>query len=60
MQVNKNIQLCRKTAPICKLSRSKAPKNNQLAVTDIRQKPVNFFTDTARAPTLTSAIILQT
>ena len=28
--------------PICKLSRSKAPERSKLAVTDIRQKPVDF------------------
>ena len=28
---------------ICKLSRSKAPKRIKLAVTDIRQKPVDLF-----------------
>ena len=47
-------------APICKLSRSKAPKHSKLAVTDIRQKPVDFFNNTTRAPTLALAIIFKT
>ena len=38
------------------LSHSEAPKNNKLAVTDIREKPEDFFTGTARVPTLASAI----
>ena len=57
MQANRNIHLCQKKAPIYELSRSKAPKNNKLAVTRIRQKPVDFSTDTARAPTLAPTII---
>ena len=43
--------LCKEKAPICKLSRSKAPKRSKLAVTDIRQKPADFFIKTARAST---------
>ena len=46
-------------APICKLSRSKAPKRRKLAVTDIRQKPVDIFNNTTRARTLALAIIFQ-
>ena len=42
------------------LSHGEAPKNNKLAVTDIREKPVDFFTDTARAFTLAPAIVLRT
>ena len=47
-------------APICKLSRSKSPKRSKLAVTDIRQKPVDFFNNTTRAPTLALEIIFKT
>ena len=46
-------------APICKLSRSKAPKRSKLAVTDIRQKPVDLFNNIAQASTLALAIIFQ-
>ena len=38
---------------------SKAHKRNKLAVTDIRQKPVGFFNNTARASTLALAIIFK-
>ena len=30
---------------------AKHPKHNKLAITDIREKPVDFFNDTARAST---------
>ena len=60
MQANRNIHLSQKKAPIYKLPLSKAPKNNELAVTDIRQKPVELFTDTAQVPTLAPAIIFRT
>ena len=59
MQVNKNIHLCQEKTPIYKLSAAKHSKNHKLAVVDIRQKPVEFFTDTARAPTLAPAIICE-
>ena len=39
---------------------AKHQKRNKLAVTNVREKPVNFFNETARASTLTPAIILQT
>ena len=39
---------------------AKNPKHNKLAVTDIREKPVDFFNNTARASTLAPAIILRT
>ena len=41
-------------------STAKHPKHNKLAVTDIREKPVNFFNDNARTSTLDPAIILLT
>ena len=59
MQANRNIHLCQEQAPICKLSRGKAPKHSILVVTDIRQKPVDFFNNTARASTLALAIIFK-
>ena len=43
-----------------KLSRSKTHKRSKLAVTDIRQKTVDFFNNTARALTLALAIIFKT
>ena len=49
----------RKKAPICMLSRSKAPKRSKLTVADMRQKPVNFFDNNARASTLDLAIIFN-
>ena len=60
MQANRNIHLCQEKAPIYKLSRRKAPKRSKLGVTDMQQKPVDLFTDTAWASTLFPAIILQT
>ena len=39
---------------------AKHPKYNKLAVTDIPEKPVDFFNDTAWVPNLALAIILQT
>ena len=59
MQAYKNIHLCYKKAPICKLSCSKAPKRSKLAVADIRQKAVNFFNNTALASTLALEIIFK-
>ena len=59
MQANRNIRLCQKKAPIYKLFRSKAPKRSKLAITDIRQKPVDFFNIIARASTLALAIIFK-
>ena len=45
-QVNKSIiyvMMQKQKAPINMLSRSKAPKAQQIAVTDMREKPVDFF-----------------
>ena len=39
---------------------AKHPKYSKFAITDIQEKPVNFFYWSTRAPTLVSAIILQT
>ena len=38
----------------------KAPKAQQIAVTDMREKPVNFFNGTPQALTLAPAITLLT
>ena len=38
----------------------KHPKHNKLAVTDIREKLVDFFNDTVQASTFAPAIILLT
>ena len=47
-----------KKAPINILSRSNAPKTQQIAITDMREKPVKFLNSSARASTLAPAIIL--
>ena len=39
----------RKKHPVTCCPAAKHPKQNKLAVTDIREKPVDFFKDTARA-----------
>ena len=44
---------------ISKLSRSKAPKRSKIAVTDIRQKPVDFYIKTTWASTLSSCNNVQ-
>ena len=49
--------LCYEKAPICKLSRSKAPKHRKLGVTDIRQKPANFFCRATRALALALTLL---
>ena len=55
MQANRNIYLCQEKAPIYK----RITQNHKLEVTDIRQKPLDFFTETERASTLSPAIILR-
>ena len=55
-----NVTMHKQKAPINMLSRSKAPKIQQVAVTDMHEKPMDFFYGTARALTLASAIILLT
>ena len=49
-----------KKAPINMLSRSNAPKTQQIAITDMREKPVDFSNSGARASALAIAIILLT
>ena len=39
---------------------AKHPKHSKFAITDIREKPVNFFCCSTRAPTLVFAITLLT
>ena len=51
------MHLFQQKAPIYKSSRSKAPKHNEVAVTDIQQKQEDFFNDPAQASTLAPAII---
>ena len=60
MQANRNIHLCQEKHPFIGYPAAKHPKHNKLAVTDIWEKPVEFFNDTSRASTLDPAIILQT
>ena len=50
----------RKKHPFTSYPAAKHEKSSKLVVTDIQEKPVDFFNDTARASTLASAIILQT
>ena len=45
-RVNKSIiyvDMDKQKAPICMLSRSKAPKTQQITITDMLEKPVDFF-----------------
>ena len=42
------------------LPRSKAPKRSKFSVTDIRDKPVNYFCGAKRASTIAPKIILPT
>ena len=49
-----------KNHPFASYPAAKNPKHNKLAVTDIRQKPVNFFNGTAQDSQLAPAIILLT
>ena len=43
MQANRNVHLCQAKAPIYKLSHSKTPETQKLAVKDVQEKPVDFF-----------------
>ena len=49
-----------KSHPFTSYPAAKQPKHNRLAVTNIREKPVDFSNDTARASALASEIILST
>ena len=49
----------RKKHPFASYPAAKHPKHRKLAVTDIPEKSVEFFNDTAQASTLSPAIILQ-
>ena len=40
------LQCIKQKAPINMLSRSKAPKTHQIAITDMQKRPVYFFDDT--------------
>ena len=59
MQADRNIY-ARKKHPFTGYPAAKHPKHNKLAVTDMQEKPVVLFTDTARVPAFAPAIILQT
>ena len=50
----------RKKHPFASYPAAKHPKHSKFAITDMRQKPVNFFYCTARVSTLVLAIILLT
>ena len=60
MQANRNNIYARKKHPFTSYPAAKRPKQNKLAVPNIREKPVDFFKDTMRVSTLAPAIILQT
>ena len=57
--IEKYIYVSKKHPFTCCLA-AKHPKHNKLAVADIREKPVDFFNDTAQASALAPAIILLT
>ena len=60
VRVNKSITMHEQKAPINMLFRSKAHKTQQIAVTDTREKPVDFFYGIAQVLALASAITLLT
>ena len=60
MQANSYINLCRKKHPFTGYPAAKHSKHSKFAITDIREKPVNFFYCSTRASTLVSAITLLT
>ena len=49
-----------KKHPFASYPAAKNPKHNKLAVTDIREKPVDFLNDIARVCTFAPLIILLT
>ena len=54
------ITLHKQKTPIYEVSHSKAPKHGKFRLSDVREKPVDFFYTTARASTFAPAIILRT
>ena len=60
MQANSKYIYVSEKAPIYMLPASKAPKCSKIKVTDIREKPVDFFHSNARKSTLAPEIILIT
>ena len=61
MQFNRKYILLAKNHSFTRcLPRSEAPNCSKFMVTDIREKPVEFFYDTARVSTLAPEIILLT
>ena len=53
------ISMCMEKAPIYKLSHNSVPKHSIFRLTDMREKPTDFFYSTARASTLAPAMILH-
>ena len=60
MQANRKYIYVSKNVPIYMLPRSKAPKCSKFGVTNMREKPVDFFYSAAWASTLASKTILLT
>ena len=58
MQANRNYIYAWKKRPFTSYPTAKYPKLSKFAITDMRQKTVDFFYCTARASTLVPAIIL--
>ena len=56
MEVNRKYIYVSEKAPIY-MSHSKAPKSSKFSITNIREKPVDFFYSTERALTLAPEII---
>ena len=54
------VTMRRQKALINMLSRSKTPKAQQVAIADMREKPVDFYNVTTQASTLAPEIILPT
>ena len=52
--------MVKKNHPFTSHPAEKHPKQSKFAITDIREKPVNFFYCSSRASTLVSAITLLT
>ena len=58
MQANIYIY-AKKKHPFSSYPAAKHPRHSKFAITDMRQKPVNFSINTAQASTLALAIIFQ-
>ena len=60
MQANKNINQGRKKHLLTGYPAAKHPKHSNFAITDMREKPVNFFCCSTWVSTLVSTITLLT